>query len=151
MPGLVLAQAWPAARVTLLDAGHRRTEHLEAAVRDLGLGHRVDVVDGRAEAVARDPGHRARYALVVARGFGPPAVTAECAVGFLRPGGALVVSEPPGGEDRWPADVLAMLGLRLARRSGPHERAFVELVCEAGPPVQWPRRNGVPAKRPLWT
>jgi hypothetical protein len=32
--------------------------------------------------------------LVVARSFGPPAATAECAVRFLQVGGYLVVSEP---------------------------------------------------------
>ena len=48
----------------------------------------------------------------MARSFGPPAATAECAAPLLRPGGALVVSEPPGGAgDRWDADGLAALGL----------------------------------------
>ena len=57
--------------------------------------HRVEVVVGRAEVLARSAALRATFDLVVARSFGAPAVTAECAVGFLRPGGSLVVTEPP--------------------------------------------------------
>ena len=55
-----------------------------------------------------------------ARGFGAPATTAECAVGFLGSGGRLVVSEPPGEPvpERWPATGLAELGLL-----GPEPRA----------------------------
>jgi len=41
---------------------------------------------------------------VTARSFGPPADTAECASGFLRPGGGLITSEPFDGDmdARWP-------------------------------------------------
>lgn len=151
VPGLVMTCAWPAASMTLLDAGRRRSEHLEAAVSELGLQQRVQVVHGRAEVLARDPTWRARFGLVVARGFGSPAVTAECAVGFLRAGGALVVSEPPGRDDRWPADPLRPLGLRVTRRAAGQGGSFVELVAEGAPAERWPRRNGVPRKRPLWS
>ena len=88
---------------------------------------------------------------MVARSFGPPAVTAECAVGFLRPAARLVVSEPPGEEaSRWPAEGLEQLGFGpLWRRSEPGG-SFVVLE-KLGNDDRWPRRVGIPAKRPLWT
>jgi hypothetical protein len=78
---------------------------------------------------------------VVARLFAAPAVTAEIGAAFVAVGGVLVVSEPPGGRgERWDTDVLGELGFAAAR----HERiaGFV--------PERYPRRTGVPGKRPLW-
>jgi hypothetical protein len=63
------------------------------------------------------------------------------------------VTEPPEAESsarRWPADGLAVLGLGPARRMRSGETAAVEM--RAGEPVgdRYPRREGIPAKRPLW-
>jgi 16S rRNA (guanine527-N7)-methyltransferase len=152
IPGLVLLAAWPHASGTLLDARRRRCWFLEAAVRDGGLEERASVACGRAEELARWPELRAAYDLVVARGFGAPATTAECAVGFLRQGGRLVVSEPPGetSPGRWPAAGLGELGLigpEVRERKGGR---FAVLTAEATAADRWPRRPGVPARRPLW-
>jgi 16S rRNA (guanine527-N7)-methyltransferase len=151
LPGLVLALTWPAATGVLLDAGRRRGEHLRAACAELGLIDRITVVVARAEESAHQTEWRGRFPLVVARGFGPPAVTAECAVGFLGPGGELVVSEPPGGAPgRWDTEGLARLGLGEPEvRAG--GGASIARVKQLRPPgAEWPRRNGVPARRPLW-
>ena len=148
-PGLVLAVAAPEARLVLLDAGKRRCRFLLEAVSELGLP--VVVAEDRAESAARDGALREAFDAVVARSFGSPAVTAECAVGFLRPGGRLVVSEPPGGgeADRWPAAGLDQLGLGPAEPCGTPEASFVRLE-KLRSDERWPRRVGIPAKRPLW-
>ena len=120
LPGLALASAFPGASVVLLDAHHRRCEFLRHAVRVLGFAGRCRVAEGRAEELARDPELRGGFDLVTARSFGPPATTAECAVGFLNAGGYLVVTEPPapefaskeGSTARWPAERLAAARLR---------------------------------------
>jgi 16S rRNA (guanine527-N7)-methyltransferase len=151
LPGLVLALEWPATRGILLDAGHRRGDHLVTACEELGLADRVTVVVARAEDAARDPRWRGSVDLVVARGFAAPAPTAECAVGFLRPEGRLVVSEPPGGDPgRWDAaglDRLGLTGPTVTHAGGATAAAFV-LAGEAD--RRWPRRTGVPGRRPLW-
>jgi 16S rRNA (guanine527-N7)-methyltransferase len=149
VPGLVLAAALPRSRWTLLDAMRKRTAFLAVAVERLGLQDRVTVRTGRAEELARDPALRGRADAVVARGFAPPAVTAECGAPLLRHGGVLVVSEPPGGADRWPPAPLIDLGLVLDRQeAGPP--ALVRLRLVEAVPDRFPRRTGVPAKRPLW-
>ncbi|HET6950222.1 MAG TPA: RsmG family class I SAM-dependent methyltransferase [Acidimicrobiales bacterium] len=164
VPGLVLAEVWPAAEVVLLDASEKRCAFLAEAVTALGLAERVRVVRSRAEDAGRRPDLRAGFDLVVARGFGPPAVTAECGAPFLRPGGRLVVSEPPEDGDgdareqvapgtqapsRWPEAGLAVLGLAPAEEwSEPfHYRC---LVARSACPDRFPRRVGIPAKRPLF-
>ncbi|MCJ7438319.1 MAG: class I SAM-dependent methyltransferase [Acidimicrobiia bacterium] len=168
LPGLVLAEALSETPGTLLDSQHRRTVFLEQAVAELGWGDRIAVVNARAEDAARDPGHRCRYSLVVARSFAAPAVTAECAVGFLRPGARLIVSEPPTAEPappdasasgatvpgpgRWDPGGLTQLGFdppvpRVTSRPG---ATIATLTFPAGPLDRWPRRSGIPSKRPLW-
>lgn len=165
VPGLVLALHWPDSRAVLLDASARRCAFLAEAAEELGFGSRVSVVRSRAEEAGRRDGLRGEFDAVVARSFGPPAVTAECAAPFLVVGGRLVVSEPPGDDaatadgsapaasapvaPRWPAKGLARLGLapEAAWTEPFHYRSFVlERPC----PDEFPRRDGVPAKRPLF-
>lgn len=151
LPGLPLALLWPESRWTLVDAGGRRVEFLAAAVDALGIGDRVRVVEGRAEELARREELRGRFDLVVARGFGPPAVTAECGAGFLAVGGRLVVSEPPGGRpDRWPAAGLAALGMEPAATVEAGGASYAVVRQGAPCPDRYPRRVGIPAKRPLF-
>jgi 16S rRNA (guanine527-N7)-methyltransferase len=151
VPGLVLALSWPTTTVVLLDASRRRGEHLRAACAELGLAGRATVLVARAEEAARRPEWRAQLALVIARGFGAPAVTAECAVGFLEVGGELVVSEPPGGAPgRWDPAGLERLGLAEPTVQTGGGASIARLRLRRPPGPEWPRRTGVPARRPLW-
>jgi 16S rRNA (guanine527-N7)-methyltransferase len=167
LPGLVVATRWPEATLVLLDAQGRRTAFLSDAVRRLDLEPRVSVRQERAEATGRDPGFRGHFDGVLARSFGRPAVVAECAAPLLKLGGWLVVSEPPGdpsdgrpglasapaadapGEPRWPAEPLGQLGLnpdRLVHLGFDYQTLRQAVPC----PDRYPRRDGVPAKRPLF-
>ena len=155
VPGLILALSRPESTVILLDSRRRACQFLGATVVELGIAGRVEVSEGRAEAAARQPPLREAQDVVVARSFGPPAVTAECAAGFLRLGGRLIVSEPPGGqagtaEGRWDRTGLEELGLTepVAHRTA--DGSFVVLVKDRLD-SRWPRRVGIPAKRPLWS
>lgn len=152
LPGLVLAVGRPGARWVLLDSSARSTRFLDEAAEQLGVAGRVSVVWGRAEEAAREDGLRAQASTVVARSFGPPALTAECASGFLAPGGRLVVSEPPASDGaRWPEVGLATLGQRLVgvvRSQSGHHFAVIEQVVPVA--ERFPRRTGAPRRRPLF-
>jgi 16S rRNA (guanine527-N7)-methyltransferase len=149
VPGLVLAARWPDCAIVLVDASERRTAFLRGAIERLRYA-RVSVRRDRAEVAGRDPALRGRADLVVARGFGPPAVTAECAAPLLRVGGRAIVSDPPDdGDSRWPAAGLAKLGLR-ARRQIRVPASFRVLDQVSLCPDRFPRRVGIPAKRPLF-
>ena len=151
LPGLVLALVFPGTRATLLDARARRTESLQRSVEVLGLGDRVEVHLGRTEEAGRDPALRGAFDLAVARGFGPPPATAEAAAPFLMPGGVLSVSEPPEARsDRWPTDGLAELGFGPAEHIRHGEAGFMVTRLAGSCPDRYPRRTGVPEKRPLW-
>jgi 16S rRNA (guanine527-N7)-methyltransferase len=149
LPGLPLALAWPTTAWLLLEGSSKRATFLCEAVVQLGLSDRATVVAERAEEAGHGP-LRGRCDLVVARSFGAPAVTAECGAPFLGPGGRLVVSEPPAGlPDRWDPQGLATLGLRLGDRlTG--RTSYQVLIADRPCPDRFPRRVGVPSRRPLF-
>jgi 16S rRNA (guanine527-N7)-methyltransferase len=143
VPGLVLAGLRPDLEWTFLDSMRKRTAFLHAAAERLELA--VTVRTARAEDV---PDLRGHFVAVVARAFGAPAVTAECAAPLLAIGGRLIVSEPPDtAGDRWSgAEVLGLSPATILE--GPP--ALAVLSQRVPCPPQYPRRTGVPAKRPLW-
>ena len=148
VPGLVLALIWPDSSWVLLEAMARRCAFLREAVADLDLIGRVAVDEDRAERAGREETRRGTFDLVTARSFARPAVTAECAAPFLRVGGRLLVSEPPDAPHRW--DGVAALGMvesGLVVGAASHIRVL-EQVALCG--SRYPRRVGVPEKRPLW-
>jgi len=156
IPGLVLAHRWAHRDGVLLDSNERRTRFLSEVIQALGWDHRIRVVNDRAEVAGRTESLRGSFSLVVARSFGSPPVTAECAAPFLRLGGILVVSEPPtppavtgSNKARWPEDALATVGLEpifLWRDAFGYQILRQRELC----PDRYPRRIGVPAKRPLY-
>jgi 16S rRNA (guanine527-N7)-methyltransferase len=110
LPGLVIAVRCPRLRITLVERRATRADLLRRAVRSLSLEGRVEVVADDVQQVAlRSP---ASFDVVTARSFAAPPITAKWAGRLLRPGGMLIVSEPPEDDPaRWPADVLTEAGL----------------------------------------
>jgi 16S rRNA (guanine527-N7)-methyltransferase len=152
VPGLVLAVHWDRARIVLLEAARRRCAFLEDAIAALGLRATTSVAEGRAEDLARTLDLEGAFELVTARSFGTPAVVAECAARLLAPGGVLMVAEPPDDARtaaRWPDEGLAVLGLGPATLVASVRHLAV--IERTGPcPDRFPRRVGIPSKRPLF-
>lgn len=147
IPGLVVAAARPDLHVVLVESMVKRSLFLREAAEALGLTQ-VTVLEGRAELVGRGS-LRATAQAVTARSFGPPATTAECAAPLLATGGLLIVSEPPDSAVRWPADELLLLGLAPVRRT--QGIPAMQVLHQIEPcPDRYPRRVGIPAKRPLF-
>ena len=101
VPGLVIAHDLPDVTVTMLDRRRTRTDFLSRVVRRLEWSDRVDVLTQDADQPA--PSQQGAFDAAVARGFGPPDLTLRIAARWVRPGGLIVISEPPTG-DRW-ADI----------------------------------------------
>jgi 16S rRNA (guanine527-N7)-methyltransferase len=151
VPGLVLATLWAAARGVFVESNQRRADSLRDAVARLGLEDRIEVLEERAEAVGRSPEYRGQFSLATARSFAEPAATAEIAAGLVGIQGVVVVSEPPESEkERWPAVGLHQLGFGPAEPVICAHAHFVVIRKTEVTPERFPRRVGIPAKRPLW-
>ncbi len=154
LPGLVLASDHPDAEWWLVDGRAKSTDFLEWAVEELGLT--AGVVQARAEELGRRDDWREQCDLVVCRSFAAPAIAAECAAPLLQVGGHLVVSEPPDSSgERWAhPGPLAELGLRVGDRrmtTAGSESVTMQWLDKVAPVAErYPRRVGIPAKRPLF-
>ncbi len=151
IPGLVLAARWAASTGVLVEVGRRRAAFLREVIDDLGLAGRIELLEERGEAVGRLAAYREQFAVVTARSFAAPAITAEIAAGLVRPTGVLVVSDPPQPDDgRWQPDGLAPLGFGPADLVEVGEGHFAVVRKERPAPTRYPRGVGRPGKRPLW-
>ena len=123
IPGLVIAEARPDLTVVLVDRRAKRTDALAIAVAGLGWRDRVSVVCADVASLIRDPGHVAHYDAVVSRGFGPHETTLRLSTELVRPGGVVVLSEPPAdAPNRWSPELLAEVGVDGPERLGPVAR-----------------------------
>lgn len=146
VPGLPMLVAEPALSAVLIDASQKRCSFLVWALSELGLSDRAEVWCGRAEEIGREDRAREQFDAVVARGFGPPAVTLECAAPLLVDGGRIVVSEPPVPR-RWPEGPLSEMGLSQV---GVADGDGVAVFERTGPvPDRLPRRTKQ-LQRPLF-
>ncbi len=153
-PGLALAAARPDCRVTLLEAMQKRCQFLQAVCGELRLSN-VSVIQNRAEITGRDPNHRERYDRAIARAVAPLNVLCEYLLPFVKPGGMALCWKGPAAEEEKKDGAFAAQALggemgeimELFRGSARHVIVPVKKIAETLP--QYPRKNGVPAKRPL--
>lgn len=155
-PGLAIAVARPDLRVTLLEAQGKRCAFLNAVKDALGLDNAL-VVNDRAEVLGRADEHRERYDLAAARAVAAMNVLLEYLLPFVKPGGYALCWKGPAVRDEWRD------GEAAARKMGGQARQPVALrspflagerllvpVYKTNPIApQFPRKNGMPAKRPL--
>ena len=155
-PGLPLKIAFPRLRLALLESTGKKAAFLRAVVDLLGL-HDTDVLHGRAEELAHRPDLRESFDAVLARSLAKMPVLAELTLPFARIGG-VVVAQKKGdvvAELDEAGEAVRLLGggplaVRWLRLRGiPDERALVSAPKVAPTPDQYPRRPGVPRKRPL--
>ncbi len=155
-PGLPLQIALPHWQVTLLEATGKKARFLETVIADLDL-RQARAIQGRAEDLAHDPQHRARYDLVTARGLAALPTLLEYCLPFCRPGG-LVIAPKKGAinaeveQGKRAAITLGGRFVEMRSFSLPgleDQRALVVFQATRAAPAQYPRRAGAPAKHPL--
>jgi 16S rRNA (guanine527-N7)-methyltransferase len=155
-PGLPLKIAQPSWRITLLEATGKRVSFVRHVISLLGLTQ-IDVLQGRAEDLARLPEYRAHFDLVTARAVAAFSPLLEYCTPFCRVGGMTLL--PKKGElseelerGRRAASQLgtilkADLPVQLPGLTD-GRRLFVwnqQRLC----PEQFPRHGSAIAKRPL--
>jgi 16S rRNA (guanine527-N7)-methyltransferase len=149
LPGIPLALA-TGVPVTLVEAIAKKAAFLERAVGQLGIEGRV--VAERAEIAARNPALRERFASATARAVAGPSTVAELAVPFLRLGGRALLQRTALDplERQALEDAAPMLGAALVEeRALEGDRRIFVLEKLAPTEHRFPRRNGIPEKRPL--
>ena len=153
LPGLPLKLARPHLSMTLIEADQNKAAFLVQACARLGLPD-VEVLANRAEELGHEPRLRESFDLAVCRALAPTAVLVELCLPLVRVGGRLLAQKTYKEEAAAAERAIALLGGSLedivpapssVRRSG-----TVMVVTKIKPtPAIYPRRPGVPARKPL--
>jgi 16S rRNA (guanine527-N7)-methyltransferase len=155
-PGVPLAVSAPGLAVVLLEAARKKADFLNELIAALSLKN-VKVVCGRAEEYGHAADYRERFDWVVARAVAPLRELVEYAVPFVRPGGAFVAYKGARGSKEAEAALYAirLLGATIEKvveyslpRSG-EQRLLIFMRKTAPTPPSFPRRAGMPHKKPL--
>ncbi len=155
-PGIPLKILCPGIRLTLLEATAKKVRFLRHIVGELALKD-VQVIHQRAEALGQEPRHRERYDWAMARAVADLPILLEYLLPLVRIGGRALAQKGEGA----PSEVqrsewaLRQLGGQTRRlvpvdlRGLTETRYLVVVDKIAATPIQYPRRPGMPAKRPL--
>ncbi|HDN79769.1 MAG: 16S rRNA (guanine(527)-N(7))-methyltransferase RsmG [Chloroflexi bacterium] len=155
-PGIPIKIISPSIKLTLLDSTHKKIRFLKHIVQRLEL-EGVEIIWGRAEAVAHQQHHRESYDFVVARAVAEMPILAEYTLPFCKVGGYVVAYKGPKASREVEAakTALSLLGGKLLRLhpvelKGLHEARSLVLLVKVSPTLSaYPRRPGIPEKRPL--
>lgn len=155
-PGLPLRIVLPGLRVVLLEATAKKARFLEHIVAELGLDN-VEVILGRAEEVARDDNYWEKFDVAVSRAVASLPVLAELVLPFCAVGGRMIA--PKKGDISREVDrsskAITTLGGKINQikeinlEELPDKRCLVIIEKIQHTPDRYPRRPGIPAKRPV--
>ncbi len=158
-PGIPLKIAYPAMQLTLVESVGKKADFCRHVVEAIGL-ERVDVLTCRAEEIGQASArneHRERYDWGVARAVASLPVLSEYILPLVRVGGCMLAQKGESGpvEAQSAETAFRLLGGRLRtvqklNLPGVAEDRYLVVVDKiAATPPGYPRRVGLPAKRPL--
>lgn len=155
-PGLPLKIVLPDIQLTLLESVVKKTAFLEYLVATLNLPG-VTILAARAEEAGRQPGHREHYDVAVARAVAALRVASEYTLPLVKVGGVVILQKGqyPTTEIAEMSNALGILGGKLIQVlpvTVPNlegARHLVVLQKRKPTPSQYPRRPGLPAKKPI--
>ncbi|MBI4267994.1 MAG: 16S rRNA (guanine(527)-N(7))-methyltransferase RsmG [Chloroflexi bacterium] len=156
IPGLPLKIMFPNSRLVLLEATTKKTDFLRHIQQKLGLND-VEIVAGRAEAVAHLKRYRERFDIVLARGVAPLPTLTELTLPLCAVGGSFIAQKKGDIELEisQASRAISTLGgnlrkiLKIELEEFPDKRQLVIIDKVSATPLQYPRRPGIPTKRPL--
>lgn len=156
LPGLPLKILFPQPRLVLLEPTTKKTVFLQHIVRKLELEN-VEVVNSRAEEAAHSPLYREQFALVLSRAVALLPTLVELTLPFCRIGGRFVAQKKGEIEQEVNRanEAIAILGgklkqirkIELEEFTDARYLVIIDKICPT--PDKYPRRAGLPKRRPI--
>jgi len=156
LPGIPLKILWPDIRLVLLDSTAKKAVFLDHLKQKLGLDD-VEIVVGRAEEVAHETQYREKFDVVLSRAVAHLPTLVELTLPFCTIGGSFIAQKKGAidPEISRASQAISLLGgnLRGVKRVDleefTDERWLVVIDKVLPTPELYPRRPGIPSKRPL--
>lgn len=155
-PGIPLKICRPELEITLLETVKKKTDFLEKVIRELLLKN-VKIIRGRAEDIVGKKGYREEFDRVVARAVAKMAVLAEYCLPAAKEKGFFLAMKgsAPAEEIERAKKVIEEFGgviKEVYHFNLPftgEERNLIVIEKVRPTPLKYPRRTGIPMKRPL--
>jgi len=155
-PGIPIKIIYPGIQLSLVESVGKKADFCRHLVKNLRL-EGVQIIQERAETVGQMPGHRQQYDWAVARAVAIMPVLVEYLLPLVRVGGAMLAmkGESAPAETQQADYAIRLLGGHLRKLipitlpSVVEERYLVVVDKVVTTPDAYPRRVGLPAKRPL--
>lgn len=154
-PGIPLKIVFPQLTVVLLDSLHKRIDFLNRVATELEL-EQTQALCERAEVLARQEAYRQRFDVCVSRAVSNLSTLAELCLPFVKIGGYFVAYKAENSESEIEQAETAInkLGGRMVKQAAvvltdQIVRKFVVVEKVENTDKQYPRRTGIPNKRPL--
>ncbi len=154
-PGLALKIVQPDMHLTLVESVGKKAEFCAEVVRILGLEN-VDIHTARAEELGQNPQYREQYDWAVARAVAPLPILAEYLLPLVKVGGQMLAQKGKDAEleTKQAENAVTTLGgvlrpIMSVTLPGVDARALIVVAKIHPTPDRYPRRVGIPSKRPL--
>ena len=156
LPGIPLKILFPDMKLMLLEATAKKAAFLHHIKHKLGL-HDIEIVVGRAETVAHESQIRESFDVALSRAVAPLPSLVELTLPFCTVGGSFIAQKKgaTSTEISKATKAIRMMGAKLREvkrvdlEEFTDERYLVVIDKVSPTPTLYPRRPGVPAKRPI--
>jgi 16S rRNA (guanine527-N7)-methyltransferase len=155
-PGIPLKIIYPDTEVVLVDSISKKTEFCQHIINTLNLKG-IQVIQDRVERLARDEQYRETFDWAVARAVAKIPTLSEYLLPFVKIGGNMLAMKGDQGpfEAQKAHRAVHLLGGELAQVKKitlpgvTEDRFLITIEKKASTPEKYPRRVGVPSKKPL--
>ena len=152
-PGMMLAIFNRDKKFTLLDSVRKKTDFLELVKTELALNN-VEVINGRAEETIKD--RREKYDIGLCRGVSNLSVILEYEIPFLKVNGRFLPQKMVGTDEvENSSNALKILNSKIAKEYefklpfSNEDRLIIEILKTKKTDIKYPRKTGIPLKKPL--
>ena len=156
-PGIPIKIVCPSISLSLLEARKKKTIFLEKIVEEMNF-QRVEILNGRAEAFGKCPDYREKYDIALSRAVALLSTLSEYCLPLIRVGGLFVAQKGRSYKEEIDKALKTvqllggeLIGVENVRIPFINQERYLLVIKKIkDTPSKYPRKEGLPQKRPLY-
>lgn len=155
-PGIPIKITCPSISLSLLEARKKKIIFLKKIIEEMNF-QQVEILDGRAEVFGKSPNYREKYDIALSRAVAPLNTLSEYCLPLVRVGGLFVAQKGRSYNEEIDkalktvqllgGELIGVENIRIPFIN--QERYLLVIKKIKGTPLKYPRKEGIPQKRPL--
>jgi 16S rRNA (guanine527-N7)-methyltransferase len=156
-PGIPIKIVYPSISLSLLEAKKKKAIFLEKIVEEMNF-QRVEILNGRAEAFGKCPDYREKYDIALSRAVALLSTLSEYCLPLIRVGGLFVAQKGRSYKEEIDKALKTvqllggeLIGVENVRIPFINQERYLLVIKKIkDTPSKYPRKEGLPQKRPLY-